>query len=101
MTTAANGVITFAAWLTSPLNQRFKTKSQYSKLHRQGHISEQVNNKLRNEVHRELGRAKQTYFCDIFSNSESNMKKKWETLNEMMGRKPKATDMNEMVFDNV
>ena len=85
-------------WLTAPLIKSIKIKSKFFQLFRTGKITRETNNRFRNKVNLEVRKAKENYFKNIFSSYRSDNKTNWNTLNSLLGRQKKKTEIRKLVF---
>ena len=81
-------------WITSSTMEKIKLKSTYYKLFKNGQISKEENNRLKNRLNKEIDRDKANYYQNLFSSSKNNMKKSWKTLRYLLGtqKKNNSTD---------
>lgn len=88
-------------WITNHHIILIKQKSEYFKLYKLGIISKNVNNDFKNKINSILRNAKNRYFQDIFSSQNVNTRKKWKTVNYLMGRSRKETRFDSVLFENI
>ena len=72
-------------WITEATLDKIKMKSNYYKQFRNGIITREENNRLKNRLNKEINRDKITYYQTLFSNSKGNMKKSWKNLHCLLG----------------
>ena len=72
-------------WITESTMNKIKMKSNYYKQFKNGIISKEENNRLKNRLNKEINQDKKTYYQSLFSNSVGNMKKSWKTLHSLLG----------------
>ena len=72
-------------WITESTLAKIKTKSNYYKQFRNGSITREEHNRLKNRLNKEINRDKTVYYQALFSNSEGNVKKSWNTINSLLG----------------
>ena len=86
-------------WLTSPIKELFNTRD---KLKRKVIIIQTLNvigkiiRRIRNRVNIELKNAKKEYYSTRIADEETNPKKAWKTINDLLGRQNKQTVVNEL-----
>ena len=85
-------------WITESTLANIKLKSTYYKQFKNGIISREENNRLKNRLNKEINRDKAIYYQTLLSNSKGNMKKSWKTLNSLLGSKNKNSA--EKIFSN-
>ena len=85
-------------WITESTLAKIKQKSIYYKQYKNGIISREENNRLKNRLNKEINRDKTTYYQTLLSNSKGNMKKSWKTLNSLLGSKNKNSA--DKIFSN-
>ena len=74
-------------WLGQGLKHLINKKSQAFKQFRNGQISKEENNRIKNEINSKIRKAKFDYFRCSFERFKGNMKKSWNLLSNLMGRK--------------
>ena len=72
-------------WITDSTLMKIKLKSNYYKQFKNGTISREENNRLKNRLNKEINRDKAKYYQTLFLNSKGNMKKSWNTLRSLLG----------------
>ena len=72
-------------WITEETMAKIKQKSEYYKQYRNGLITKEENNRLKNRLNKEINRDKSNYYQSIFTNSKHNSKKSWKTLHSLLG----------------
>ena len=55
--------------------------------------------KARNEVNASIREARATFFNDSIKKHSGNLKETWNVINSSLGRKPKMTVINELVYE--
>ena len=88
-------------WLTSDLKKLINKKSRHLKLLRQGLITKEVNNAVKNEVYFATRRAKNNFYKNAFQHAANNMTKKWNLLKKLLGSKTKRNKVTKLVFDDM
>ena len=88
-------------WITSEL--RRKMRKRYF-LRNQGvkqnsHQAWNDYKKARNEVNASIREARVTFFNDSIKKHSGNLKETWNVINSSLGRKPKMTVINELVYE--
>ena len=73
-------------------------KSMYFKQYRDGLISKEENNRLKNRLNKEINHDKKSYYLNLFANSKNNMKKSWKELHSLLGTNNKDNSA-ENIFD--
>ena len=84
-------------WITDSTMAKIKLKSNYYKQFKNGTISREENNRLKNRLNKEINRDKDKYYQTIFGNSKGNMKKSWNTLSSLLGT-PKNKSLTDKIF---
>ena len=62
-------------WISVSTMAKIKLKSNYYKLFKNGLISREENNRLKNRLNKEINRDKNDYYKNVFANSSNNKKK--------------------------
>ena len=88
-------------WLTSDVKYHLNVKSDYFTKFRQGFISREMNNQMRNKVNKIVREAKNKYYLDSFKNFKNNTKKKWDLIHELAGSTSKKNAVSELKVDNM
>ena len=78
---------------------KIKLKSNYYKQYRNGIISKEENNRLKNKLNKEINRDKNTYYNNIFSKFKCNGKKSWSILHSLLGTKNKNNSVDKIFAD--
>ena len=86
-------------WITDSTMAKIKLKSNYYKQFKNGIITREQNNRLKNRLNKEINHDKSTYFQTLFSNSKGNMKKSWNALHSLLGSNNKNS--TDKIFDHV
>ena len=55
--------------------------------------------KTRNEVNASIREARATFLNDSIKKHSGNLKETWNVINSSLGRKPKMTVINELVYE--
>ena len=74
-------------WITEQTMAKIKMKSNYYKQYRNGIISKEEHNRLKNRLNKEINLDKKNYHKNIFSKFKCNMKKSWSILHSLLGTK--------------
>ena len=74
-------------WINNELLSSIKAKSNYFRLYKRGYISKSQNNHHKNRLNSVIRRAKRRYYHDYFSNFKSDMRKYWEGVRSLIGRR--------------
>ena len=70
-------------WITSEIKRYINIKSDFFHLYKEGRISLEINNRMRNKVNKIVANAKNQYYLNAFSRFRSNSRKKWQLINEL------------------
>ena len=79
-------------WISSAILKSIKKKHTLYKNYKSANFSEEYGNKYkryRNTLVTVIKNAKRLYYCNSFNCNRSDMRKTWETINELIGRKSK------------
>ena len=72
-------------WLTTHIKKLINKKSRFFKLLRNGQVTRQTNNFVKNAVNREVHKSKTTYYSNLFNESRTNPKKSWDVIHSLSG----------------
>ena len=87
-------------WVTESTIHKIKSKSTYYKQFKNGVISRETHNTLKNRLNKEIRQDKKNYYMNLFSNSSNNMKKSWKTLHSLLGTDNKKS-CTEKIFSGL
>ena len=76
-------------WITESTLNKIKLKSNYYKQFKNGIISKEENNRLKNRLNKEINRDKNDYYKNFFCRTKNNPKKSWKTLHSLLGTQKK------------
>ena len=76
-------------WISESTMAKIKLKSNYYKLFKNGIISREVNNRMKNRLNKEINRDKNNYYKELFVNCQNNPKKSWQALRSLLGTQNK------------
>ena len=87
-------------WITEATMAKIKLKSACFKRYRDGLISREENNRIKNKLNKEINQDKKSYYQNIFTVFKNDMKKSWKVLHSLLGSK---NDKNtaDKIFANV
>ena len=86
-------------WITTATLAKIKLKSMYFKQYRDGLITREENNRLKNRLNKEINHDKKLYYLNLFANSKNNMKKSWKELHSLLGTNNRENSV-ENIFNN-
>ena len=86
-------------WITESTLAKIKMKSNYYKQYRNGFITREENNRLKNRLNKEINQDKINYYKNFFANSKRNMKKSWNTLHSLLGTHNNNNSTNKIFGD--
>ena len=86
-------------WITESTMAKIKLKSSYYKQYRNGIITKEENNRLKNRLNKEINHDKKTYYNNIFSKFKCNSKKSWSILHSLLGTKNKMNSVDKIFAD--
>ena len=72
-------------WVTSDVKKLINKKSEAFKKFRNGEISKEENNRIKNTIGSQINKAKYEYYQKAFENSKNDMKKSWKILGNLLG----------------
>ena len=84
-------------WISESTMAKIKMKSNYYKQFKNGIITREENNRLKNRLNKEINRDKSNYYQTLFSNSKRNIRKSWKTLHSLLGTNDK-NNSSEKIF---
>ena len=67
---------------------------------RNGVISREENNRIKNEVNHMVNKAKHNYFMNSLKAYRNNMRKSWKLLHDLMGKKKSKTEIMKILDEN-
>ena len=85
-------------WVTNETIQLSRQKSNYFKMKKNGIISEEENNRLRNKLNKKILKEKKRYYQNLFENSRNNMKKSWSIIRKLTGANSAKSNFDQ-IFD--
>ena len=74
-------------WITQDVKKLINKKSEAYKKYRQGLLTREENNRIKNEVSSKINKAKHEYYKNSFELFKGNIKKSWNLINELKGKK--------------
>ena len=86
-------------WITESTRTKIKLKSDYYKQYRNGLISRETNNRMKNKLNKEINKDKKLYYNNVFSDSNISSKKAWNTLHSLLGTNNKK-NISDKIFAN-
>ena len=72
-------------WITADIKRLINLKSEYLKQFRNGFISRETNNRLKNRLGKMIKSAKKQFYVNAFNNFKNNAKRSWELLHQISG----------------
>ena len=88
-------------WITESTLAKIKLKSRYYKQFKEGTITKEENNRLKNRLNKEINRDKTEYYQTLFNNSKRSMKKSWNTLHSLLGTRNTKTSSEKIFGDAI
>ena len=76
-----------------------RKKSDYFSQYRIGLISRSTNNRIRNKLNKQLDRAKNKYYENIFKSFVNKSKKMWEAIRSLIGTNKKSQSIKELIIN--
>ena len=88
-------------WITSELRQKMRKRDFFKKQAIKQNSNQTWNDykKARNEVNASIREATANFFNDSIKKHSDKLKETWKVINSSLGRKPKATVINELVYE--
>ena len=86
-------------WITQDLMHLIRRKSEYFYQYRIGLISQSTNNRYRNKINKEIDKAKNKYYENIFKFFVSDSKKMWKTIKTLIGTSNDAQSIKELIVN--
>ena len=86
-------------FLTPATMRKIKLKSHYFQLLKEGLITKQENNSLKNRLNKDIKRDKRKHYHNLFENAKNDMRKSWNTIKSLLGTNIKKCDA-ELIFDD-
>ena len=86
-------------WITAGILTSIKTKSRYFKLLKLGIIDEHINRKYRNTLNTIIRLAKRNYYVSTFNSCQSNIKKTWNLIRQLLSQKNKTSNIKSIVVN--
>ena len=86
-------------FLTPATMRKIKIKSRYFQLFKDGFLTKQENNRLKNQLNKDIKRDKRNHYHNLFKNAKSDMRRSWNIIGSLLGTKIKKNDA-ELIFDN-
>ena len=72
-------------WITAEIKHLINLKSDYLKKFREGLITRETNNRLKNRLNKTIKNTKKSFYIHAFNNFKNNSKKSWELLHKISG----------------
>ena len=73
-------------WISHEVKLLINKKAETCRKFRNGLITGAENNQVKNQINRQVKKAKNKYFTDQFNAYKTNMKRSWSLLNHLMGK---------------
>ena len=88
-------------WITAELRQKMRKRDflKNQAVKQNSHQAWNDYKKARNEVNASIREARATFFNDSIKKHSGNLKETWNVINSSLGRKPKMTVINELVYE--
>ena len=88
-------------WITAELRQQMRKRDflKNQAVKQNSHQAWNDYKKARNEVNASIREARATFFNDSIKKHSGNLKETWNVINSSLGRKPKMTVINELVYE--
>ena len=88
-------------WITSELRQKMRKRDflKNQAVKQNSHQAWNDYKKARNEVNASIREATANFFNDSIKKHSDKLKETWKVINSSLGRKPKATVINELVYE--
>ena len=80
-------------WITPEIKRLINEKSETFKKLRNGEITKEANNTIKNRISRQINKAKNIFYIKEIENLKNKAKKKWDILSELMGKDKKKQDI--------
>ena len=87
-------------WITQDVKKLINKKSEAYKKYRQGLISKEENNRIKNEISSKINKAKHEFYKDSFELFKGNAKKSWNLLHDLMGKKNSKHEDIQLIIDS-
>ena len=72
-------------WITSEIKLKINQKSQYYKLYRQGFITKETNNRMKNKISKEVKEARDNYYKKLFVLYKNDTRRSWQVIKQLCG----------------
>ena len=90
-------------WISSAIIKSIRKKHTLYKKYKSSNFNEEYGNKYkkyRNTLVTVIKNAKRLYYCNSFNYNKNDMRKTWETINELIGKsKNKNMDIEELIIN--
>ena len=87
-------------WLTADIKNHLNVKSDFFKMYKEGSISKEINNRLRNKVNKIVLLAKENYYRNAFIRFKNDAKKKWQLIHDLCGTKNSKRNITSLRVGN-
>ena len=84
-------------WITSDVKRLINEKSDLFKKFRRGVITREENNTKKNQLNKQINKAKNQFFLNAFELFKNDSKRKWKLLNGLMGKDKKKNEIIEIL----
>ena len=88
-------------WISQDIKLLINNKSESFKKFRNGLITRAENNRFKNQINAKINKAKNKYYIDALTAFRNNMKKSWNLIQGLMGRKKSRRDIISLMDGNV
>ena len=88
-------------WITAELRRKMRKRDflKNQAVKQNSHQAWNDYKKARNEVNASIREATANFFNDSIKKHSDKLKETWKVINSSLGRKPKATVINELVYE--
>ena len=87
-------------WITHDVKLLINKKSEACKKKRNGLISKEENNRIKNQVNHAVNKAKHNYFVNSLNAYQNNMKKSWTLIHDLMGKNKSKNEITKILNGN-
>ena len=88
-------------WITSEIKLKINQKSEYFKLYRQGFITKETNNRMKNKISKEVKEAKNKYYKKLLGLYKSDIRRSWQIIKQLCGNPRNKENIVKLLDDDV
>ena len=88
-------------WITDSVKKLIEAKSHYFQLYKLSLVTLEENKRFRNKVNSMVRQHKAKFYADLFENSKNDLRKTWITINNLLSKNIKTSEISRIVCNNI